>query len=123
MSQLNHRKYERRSQNKQKLGICVYPGCHNKLIPRELIPRWMRERSCGLHGTVRAFRLNRSAMSEFIVDHCLTAEQRKGMKLRNMVYKPGEPLAFIGLQYPGYYQTLVWPAIDLRRRYDENSLK
>ena len=70
MSQPNHRKYQRRSENKQKLGVCSYPGCHNKLIPQELIPRQLRDRSCGLHGTIRAFRLNRTAISDFILDYC-----------------------------------------------------
>src|ERR1700733_3953584 len=123
MSRPNHRKHQRRSQTKLKMGICSYPGCHHKLIPQELIPRQLRDRSCGLHGRVRAFRLNRSSMSEFIIKHCLTAEQREGMKLRNIVYKPDEPLAFVGLQYPKSYQTLILPAIDLRRRYDENLLQ
>ena len=119
MSQPNHRKYQRRSENKQKLGICSYPGCHNKLIPQELIPRQLRDRSCGLHGTIRAFRLNRTAISDFILDYCLTTEQRKCVRLRSIIYKPGEPLAFVGLQYPSAYQLQVWPASDLRRRYDE----
>ena len=119
MSQLNQRKYQRRSQTKQKLGRCVHSGCRNKLIPRELLPRRMRERCCGLHGTFKAFRVNRIAMSKFITDHCLTAEQRKDMRLRNVIYKRPEGLVFIGMQYPGYYQTQIWSASDLRRRYDE----
>ena len=105
MSELNQRKSERRSQTRQKLGRCVCSGCDNKLIPPELIlPRSMRERTCGMHAVVKPSRMNRIAISEFFIDHCLTAEQRKGMKLRNIIYKPGEPLAFIGLQYPGSYQ-------------------
>ena len=81
------------------------------------------ERTCGLHGVVKPSRVNRITVSRFIIDHCLTAEQREGMKLRNIIYKPGEPLAFVGLQYPSSYQTLILPAIDLRRRYNENSLQ
>jgi hypothetical protein len=41
------------------------------------------------------------------------------VRLRSIIYKPGEPLAFVGLQYPSAYQLQVWPASDLRRRYDE----
>ena len=105
MREVNPSKYARRAARKQKTGLCVYHGCHRKLIPREILPLRIRtERTCGLHGTFKASRLNRIAMSKFIIDHCLTAEQRKGMKLRNIIYKPGEPLAFIGLQYPGSYQ-------------------
>lgn len=119
MSRLSQLKYKCRSQTKQKLGLCVYPGCHNKLIPRELLPRSMRERTCGIHGTFKSSHLNRIAMREFIIDHCLTAEERKDMKVRNIVCKRGEGLIFIGMQYPGYYQTQVWPASDLQLRYDE----
>jgi hypothetical protein len=123
MSQLNHRNYERRSQTKQKLEICIYPGCHNKLIPRELIPAGMRDRSCGLHGTFRAFQLNRMAMKQVVIDHCLTAEERKDMNLRSIIYETGEPLAFIGVQHPAYYQTQIWPASDLQFQHNETHLK
>ena len=119
MSEPNQRKYKRRSQAKQKRGLCVYSGCRNRLIPREMLPRRMRERCCGLHGTGRTFRLNRITMGKFIIDHCLTAEQRKDVRLRNVIYKRGDGLVFLGVQYPGSYQTQVWPASDLRRRYDE----
>jgi hypothetical protein len=120
MREVNPSKYARRAARKQKTGLCVYHGCHRKLIPREILPLRIRtERTCGLHGTFKASRLNRIAMSKFIIDHCLTAEQRKGMKLRNMVYKPGEPLAFIGLQYPRHYSTQCWSASELQRLYAE----
>jgi hypothetical protein len=81
------------------------------------------ERCCGLHGTFKAFRVNRITMSKFFIDHCLTAEQRKGMKLRNIIYKRGEQFAFIGLQYPGSYQTQVWAASELERLYAETRPK
>jgi hypothetical protein len=54
-----------------------------------------------------------------MIDHCLAAEERKDMKLRNIIYKSDEGLVFIGMQYPGYYQTQVWSASDLQRRYNE----
>ena len=41
------------------------------------------------------------------------------MKLRNIIYKPGEPFAFIGLQYLNSYQTQVWAASELQRLYAE----
>jgi hypothetical protein len=120
MREVNPSKYARRAAKRQKARLCVYHGCSNPLIPPEILPTRLRsERTCGLHGTFKAFRVNRIAISEFIIDHCLPPEQRKGVKLRNMIYKPGEPLAFIGLQYPGYYSTQAWPASDLERRYAE----
>jgi hypothetical protein len=62
--------------------------------------------------------MNRIAMGKFVVDHCLTAEERKRVKLRNIIYEPSEGLAFVGLQYPTYYQTQGWSASELRRLYD-----
>jgi hypothetical protein len=73
-----------------------------------------------MHAVVKPSRMNRIAISKFFIDHCLTAEQRKGMKLRNIIYKPGEPFAFIGLQYPGSYQTQGWAASELQRLYAES---
>ena len=120
MREVNSSKYARRAGKRQKAGLCIYHGCHHPLIPREILPTRLRsERSCGLHGTFKAFRVNRITMSKFFIDHCLTVEQRKGMKLRNIIYKPGEPFAFIGLQYPNSYQTQVWAASELQRLYAE----
>src|ERR1017187_8601043 len=42
ISELNGCKYGRRSETKQKLGLCVCSPCCNKLIPPEIIPRWLR---------------------------------------------------------------------------------
>ena len=124
MRDVNPAKYARRAARKQKAGLCIYHGCRHPLIPREILPTRLRsERCCGLHGTFKAFRVNRITMSKFFIDHCLTAEQRKGMKLRNIIYKRGEQFAFIGLQYPGSYQTQVWAASELERLYAETRPK
>ena len=34
---------------------CVSPGCHNKLIPQELLPPWRKEKTCGMHGASGVF--------------------------------------------------------------------
>jgi hypothetical protein len=83
----------------------------------------MRERSCGLHGTFKAFRVNRVAIIKLIMDQCLPPEERKDMTQQNIIYKCGEPFVFIGMQYPGYYSTQVWSATDLLRRYAESHSK
>jgi hypothetical protein len=114
MSQTNALKYARRSARRQKGGRCVC--CQSKLIPRELLPPWMREISCGVHGALRP---NRVAMFQFIQDYCLTPEERKDMRQQNIIYKRGEGLVFIGMQYPNHYSTQIWAARDLERRYRE----
>jgi hypothetical protein len=114
VSQTNVLKYARRSARRQKLGRCIC--CQSKLIPRELLPPWMHDISCGVHG---AWRPNRVAMFQFIRDYCLTPEERKGMKLQNIIYKRDEGLVFIGIQYPDHYSTQAWAARDLERRYRE----
>lgn len=79
----------------------------------------MREGSCGLHGTFKAFRVNRVAIIKLIIEQCLTPEERKDMTLQNIIYKPNEPFVFLGMQYPDHYSTIAWTASSLLRRYTE----
>lgn len=117
MSQIHASKYKRRATRKQNAGRCVHPGCNHKLIPRELLPRQMRETTCGMHGAFKAFRMNRGALIPLIRDHYLREEERKGMTLQNIVYKRGFTVAFIGIQYPRSYGTYIWAASELLRVY------
>ena len=88
MREVNPAKYARRAARKQKTGLCVYHGCYRKLIPREILPLRMRsERTCGLHAVVKPSRMNRITVSRFIIDHCLTAEQRKGIDRTDLLYQ------------------------------------
>ena len=119
MSQRSASKYARRATRKQEAERCVYPGCHHKLIPRELLPSWARERNCGMHGVFRAFRMSRGGLIPLIADHYVKEEERKGMRLQNIIYKLGFPFAFLGIQYPHSYATQVWAASEVLRMYAE----
>ena len=110
------RKYRRSSEAKEQAGRCVYKGCHRKLISRELLPPWIRERTCGLHGTFKAFRVNRMAMLRFITEHCLTKEERKGTP-ENIIYDPKQGFAFIKLRYDNRTETSVFTARGLLEQY------
>jgi hypothetical protein len=119
MSQLKTSKYARRAARKQEAERCVHPGCHNKLIPRELLPSWARERNCGMHGVFKAFRMSRGGLIPLIADHYVKEEERKGMRLQNIIYKLGFSFAFIGIQYPRSYVTQAWAASEVLRMYAE----
>jgi hypothetical protein len=120
MRQANALKYARHSERKQKTGLCGHYGCQAKLIPRELLPPWgRRERTCGQHGTFKAFQINRIAVIQYIMDHSLTPEKRETAMLQNVIYKRGEGLVFIGIQYPNRYETHVGSASNLERRIKE----
>ncbi len=113
-------KYARHCERRHKAGLCGYHGCRAKLIPQELLPLWRRgELTCGQHGTFKPFQINRIAIVQFIMDHCLTPEQRKIAKPQNIIYKRGDGLAFIGIQYPNRYETHVGSASNLERRIKE----
>jgi hypothetical protein len=115
----NALKYTRLSERRQKAGLCGHHGCHAKLIPRELLPPWRRgERTCGRHGTFKAFQINRIAIIQFTMD-CMTPEERSVANPQNVIYKRGEGLAFIGIQYPNRYETHVCSASGLERRIKE----
>jgi hypothetical protein len=119
MSEANALKYARRRERKLKAGLCGYHGCQAKLIPRELLPLWRRdERTCGRHGTFKAFQINRIAIIQFIMDS-MTPEERKTAMVQNVIYERGEGLAFIGIQYPNRYETHVGSARGLERRITE----
>jgi hypothetical protein len=120
MKQANALKYARHSERKQKAGLCGHYGCQAKLIPRELLPPWARrERTCGQHGTFKAFQINRMAVIQYIMDHSLTPEKRETAMLQNVIYKRGEGLVFIGIQYPNRYETGAGSASNLERRIKE----
>jgi hypothetical protein len=119
MRHANALKYARLSETRQKAGLCGHHGCYAKLIPRELLPPWRRgERTCGRHGTFKAFQINRIAIIQFIMD-CMTPEERAVANPQNVIYKRGEGLAFIGIQYPNRYETRVCSASGLERRITE----
>lgn len=130
LKQVNASKYARRAARKQKTGTCVSNGCHRPLIPRELLPSWLRgERTCGTHGVFKECRENRLALGKVVIENYLTAEQRKGMRLQNIIYKRRRKgkayigLLFIGMQYPGHYTTQIWSVEDVQNRYDEIHLQ
>ena len=116
LSQASARKYRRSSEAKERAGRCVYKGCHRKLIPQELLPPWIRERTCGMHGAFKAFRVNRSAILRFITEHCLTEDERKGM-LQNIIYKPDLGVVCVGVQYDNRYETTIFSARGLLEQY------
>jgi hypothetical protein len=119
-SQANAKKYARRSAARRQARLCVAPGCHNKLIPQELLPPWVRESTCGMHAKFRAIPANRPALLRFITEHWLTDEQRKGTA-QNIIYKPRRGIVYFAAQYPGYYHTMAIPASDLLQRYKQVS--
>ena len=120
MRQARASKYTRHCESSQKAGLCGYLGCQSKLIPPELLPRWRRgERTCGQHGTFKPFQINRIAMLQFIMDHCLTPQQRKNARPQNIIYKRGDGLVFVGIQYPTGYLTQIWSASSLERGIKE----
>jgi hypothetical protein len=108
LSQAGVRKYRRSSEAKARAGYCVYKGCHNKLIPQELLPPWIRERTCGMHTAFKAFRVNRTAILRFITEHCLTEEERKGIP-QSIIYKPRSGFVHIKLRYDNREETTVLP--------------
>lgn len=117
--QTNASKYARRCERKQKAGLCSHHGCRAKLIPREILPAWGRqELTCGMHGTLKAFQINRIAIIQYTIE-CLTPEERETGMLQNVIYKRSEGLAFIGIQYPNRYETRVGSASNLERRIKE----
>jgi len=118
INKANAKKYARRSAARRKAGLCVSPGCHNKLIPQELLPPWVRESTCGMHRPFRALPANRTAILRFIIEHCLSDEERKGAA-QNIIYKRRLRVILFSAQHPGYYHTKVFSARDLLRRYKQ----
>jgi hypothetical protein len=120
MRQASALKYARHCERRQKAGLCGHYGCQAKLIPRELLPPWARrERTCGQHGTFKAFQINRMAVIQYIMEYSLTPEKRETAMLQNVIYKRREGLVFIGIQYPNRYETGAGSASNLERRIME----
>jgi hypothetical protein len=119
MSQINARKYRRRSAARLLVHQCVAPGCHNKLIPQDLLPPWVQEKTCGMHARFQSFPVSRTGLLRFIVEHCLTDEERKGMA-QSIIYKRRWGIVWFGTQHPaGYYHTKGFAKSDLIQRYTQ----
>ena len=104
----------------EKPGQCVAPGCHNKLIPQELLPTWWkREKICGMHGVFKAFRVNRAALVRFVIQHCLSPGLGEGMEAQNIIYYAREGYILFGLSKPNLYLTRCFSASDLLKRYEQ----
>lgn len=118
-NQADAKKYARTSAAKREIRRCVYKGCHRQLIPRELLPSWIQESTCGMHGTLKASRANRTALLRFIVEDYLTDVERKDMSAQNIIYQPHGSFVWFSMQHPGYYQTKVLSASGLLERFRE----
>jgi len=118
VKQTNALKYARRLARRQQAGRCVYHGCNHKLIPAELLPfRRRGEHTCGQHAKSNPSWLNRGAIIQLIMDHCLTPEQRRIARPQNIIYKRGSELVFVSIQYPNHYTTQIWATRVLKRLY------
>jgi hypothetical protein len=100
------KKYARNSDQKRQKRQCVYKGCRNKLIPQELLPPWIKEKTCGLHTTFKAFRMNRASFLRLITEHCLKPEERDGWTVQCVVYRRGDALMWIGASNGRVYRTI-----------------
>lgn len=120
VNKANVKKYDLRSAARRKAGLCVYPGCQHKLIPQEILPLWWkRESTCGMHGTFKAFRVNRTAIVKFLREHCLSPGQGDGMLAQHIIYHAGEGYVLFGLSKPNVYLTKGFSASDLLNRYEQ----
>jgi hypothetical protein len=111
----NAKKYERSSTKNRLARQCTYKGCHHKLIPQELLPPWIAESTCGLHGTFKAFRVNRRTMLQLITDYYLTPEE-KGLTVQNLIHITHLGLVWFGASEPGLYATKCFSTGDLLNR-------
>jgi len=118
-SQISAGKYRRRSAARLLGRRCVSTGCHNKLIPQELLPSWIKEKTCGMHREFRSFPVSRTGLLQFIVEHCLTDEERKGTA-QSIIYKRRCEIVWFSTQHPaGYYHTRGFSTRDLILRYTQ----
>ncbi len=69
-----------------------------------------------MHTAFKAFRINRTAILQFITEHCLTEEERKG-KPQSIIYKPGSGFVFIKLRYDNREETTVLSERGLLKEY------
>jgi hypothetical protein len=113
INQAEAKKYARSSAEKRQMRQCTYKGCHRKLIPQELLPPWIKETTCGMHGTFKAFRVNRNTILRLITEYYLTPEERKSLTAQNVIYKPGESLVWFSAKEAGFYVTKGFSTRDL----------
>ena len=113
ISEADARKYARTSARKRLVRQCVVKGCKNKLIPQELLPPSIKEGTCGLHGSFKAFQKNRDSMLRLITEHCLEPEERKGMTAQDVVYRRGSKWVLFGSLKGRAYTTIVFSASSL----------
>ena len=116
------KKYARNSAKKVKARMCVYKGCRGKLIPKELLPPWIDERTCGLHCKFKAFRTNRASILRFITEHCLTPEERDGMTAEDVVYRRGDGLVLFKWSQGQTSSTVIFSARDLLESLETSPL-
>jgi len=126
VNQADAKKYARRSAEKRQKRLCARKGCKNNLIPQELLPPWIERRTCGLHSGFKAFGNNRTALLRFIIDHCLTPEERIGMIPQSVAYRRGDPFLLFGYRQGQGYTTVLFGATTLlskfRRQNSERKL-
>ncbi|HEY6768601.1 MAG TPA: hypothetical protein VI386_27900 [Candidatus Sulfotelmatobacter sp.] len=72
-----------------------------------------------MHGAFRSFPVSRTGLVQFIVEHCLTDEERKGTA-QNIIYDRRWGIVWFSTQHPaGYYHTKGFGARDLILRYTQ----
>lgn len=119
ISHADAQKYLRSCETKRQAGRCVYKGCHHKLIPSDVLPPWLRKRrTCGMHGAVKAFRINGTALLRLITERCLSDEEREGT-LHDIIYKSGWGYVLLGLQFTNSYRTTIYAATPLLKECEE----
>jgi hypothetical protein len=106
------KKAARNFAEKRRTRRCIYKGCHHKLIPQELLPPWIRERTCGTHSRYKAFRVNRNTILPLLIEHYLTPEERE-MTVQHVIYKRRRGLVWFSVSEPGLYLTKCCWADDL----------
>lgn len=119
LNRVNARKYARTAERKKQTGHCTYNGCRNKLIPKELLPPWIDESTCGMHSRFKACRVNRHTLLRLIFEHCLTPEEREGMTAQNVVYRSGDGLVWFSARKAHIYVTTCFSARALLKLHKE----
>ncbi len=117
LNQADANDYALNSSKKKAVGRCSFKGCKNKLIPRELLPPWISEKTCGVHARFKAFRANRSAMLRLITEHCLTQEERARFTAHNLIYRSGDSFVFFGAARGKSYKTIAFSSASLLELY------
>jgi hypothetical protein len=107
------KKHARNCAEKRRTRRCTYKGCNRKLIPQELLPPGIRESTCGMHGTFKAFRVNRNTILRLITEHYLTPVERKSLTAQNVIYKPDVGIVLFGARGANFYETKGFSLSDL----------